>query len=269
MVAETTGRRDLPILTEVPAPPARFMWFGKFLVRRLLGRYDVRVDGLDRIPASGPVILASNHMGYLDGPMLFGTAKRRVHAMVKESMFTGPMGFGLTLVGQICVDRYRTDPLAVKKALRVLTGGGVLAIYPEGARGRGDVATTKGGAAYLALVTGAPVVPVACLGTRLDGASLEAKPPYGSRLDLRIGEAMRFDRVPWPRTKQTVADVQATIQRVLAEHVRQACEQTGQTLPALAPMPTAFPDPPAAPDPDPTVPAPTDLAPTDERDTNR
>ncbi len=241
MVAEATGRRDVPILEGVATPPDRWMWFGRFLVRRLLARYDVHVQGADEIPPSGAVILASNHIGYLDGPMLFGTADRKVHAMVKESMFRGLMGFGLTMMGQICVDRYHTDPLAVKKALRVLGGGGALSIYPEGARGRGDVARTKGGAAYLALVTGAPVVPVACLGTRLDGGSLESKPPYGSRLDLVIGPAMRFDAVPWPRTRQQVAEVQDTIQRALAAHVRRACARTGQTLPAPEPMPTQLP----------------------------
>lgn len=242
MVAEATGRRDVPILEGVATPPARWMWFGRFLVRRLLARYDVHVQGLHLIPSTGPVILASNHIGYLDGPMLFGTAHRRVHAMVKESMFSGPMGFGLTMMGQICVDRYHPDPLAVKKALRVLGGGGALSIYPEGARGCGDVAATKGGAAYLALVTGAPVVPVACLGTRMDGESLESKPPYGSRLDLCIGETLRFDAVPWPRTKQQVAAVQATIQDVLAAHVAEAVRRTGQPLPALPATPSAPPE---------------------------
>jgi len=242
MVAEATGRRDVPILDGVATPPERWMWFGRFLVRRMLQRYEVHLQGADLLPADGPVIVASNHMGYLDGPLLFGTASRRVHAMVKESMFRGPMGFGLVRMGQIRVDRFRTDPLAVKKALRVLGLGGVVAIYPEGARGRGDVQWTKGGAAYLALVTGAPVVPVACLGTRLDGESTESTPPRGSRLDLVIGEAMRFDAVPWPRTKHQVAAVQATIQEVLAAHVKQACEATGQSLPSPEPMPSRPPD---------------------------
>jgi 1-acyl-sn-glycerol-3-phosphate acyltransferase len=247
MAAEMTGRRDLPILDEVPTPPARYIWFGRFLVRRLLARYDVHVHGMHLIPSTGPVILASNHIGYLDGPMLFGTADRKVHAMVKESMFSGAMGFGLTMMGQIRVDRFRHDPLAVKKALRVLGSGGALSIYPEGARGRGDVGRTKGGAAYLALVTGAPVVPVACLGTRLTGASLETKPPNGTRLDLVIGEGMRFDPVPWPRTKQRVGEVQSIIQQALAAHVVEACALTGQTLPDPEPTPPVLPetDPPA------------------------
>ena len=208
------------------------MWLGKAAVRLSLRGYDVHVHGMDQVPAEGPVIMASNHMGYLDGPLLFISMRRGVHAMVKESMFSGPMGFGLVRMGQIEVDRFRTDPLAVKKALRLLRSGRVVSINPEGARGRGDVAVTKGGAAYLALVTGAPVVPVACLGTREDGADRGAKPPRGTRLDLVVGAPLRFDAVPWPRTKQQVAAVQATIQRALAAHVALACELTGQTLPA-------------------------------------
>src|SRR3954469_10147043 len=111
MVAEGLRRRDVPILDDIAAPPERWMWLGRFLVRRWLGRYDIHVEGIDRIPSEGPVILASNHVGYLDGPLLFSTAKRGVHAMVKESMFAGPLGYGLTKMGQICLDRFRTDPL--------------------------------------------------------------------------------------------------------------------------------------------------------------
>lgn len=208
------------------------MWFGKLVVRSVLRRYDVHVHGAEQVPDEGPVILASNHMGYLDGPLLFATSKRGVHCMVKETMFGGPMGYGLVKMGQIRVDRYHTDPLAVKQALRLLLGGGVVAIYPEGARGRGDVARTKGGAAYLALVTGAPLLPVACLGTRVDGASTEAHPPRGSRLDLVVGAPLWLDAVPWPRTKRQVAAAQDTIQEALSAHVRHACELTGQRLPS-------------------------------------
>lgn len=232
MAVEAIGRRDVPDVVDVRALPEHWMWFGKLAVQAVLRRYDVHVNGAGNIPASGPVLLASNHMGYLDGPLLFATSKRGVHCMVKESMFSGPMGFGLVRMGQIKIDRYHTDPLAVKQALRLLQADGVVAIYPEGARGRGDVVATKGGAAYLALVTGAPVVPVACLGTRADGASPEAHPPKGSRLDLVIGRPLTVDAVPWPRTKRQVAAAQDTIQEALSAHVRDACELTGQTLPS-------------------------------------
>jgi 1-acyl-sn-glycerol-3-phosphate acyltransferase len=241
MGVDVVGRHDLPSLHDVAMPTERWMWFGKFVVRQTFRGYDVHVDGMEQVPAKGPVILASNHVGYLDGPLLFMSSPRGVHAMIKESMFSGPMGFGLTKMGQIEVDRFHVDPRAVKKALRLLDRDRVVAIYPEGARGRGDVMATKGGAAYLALATGAPVVPVACLGTRADRASTESRPPKGCRIDLVVGEAMRFDAVPWPRSKQQVARVQAAIQAALAAHVKVACEATGQTLPGLPPMPTTPP----------------------------
>ena len=198
--------------------------------------FDSRVHGADLVPRLGPVILASNHVGYVDGPLLFGVAPRRVHALVKRSMFVGRLGRVLVKVGQIPVDRRCVDPKAIKTCLRVIADGGVVAVYPEGIRGLGDVSRTRGGAAYLALVTGAPVVPVACLGTRESGALTNTMPRRGARLDTVFGTPMRFDPAPWPRTKQRVAAVQAEIQEALAAHVRAACEMTGQALPALPPM---------------------------------
>jgi 1-acyl-sn-glycerol-3-phosphate acyltransferase len=231
MSVDAHGRWDLPRADGVTTPPSQFVWLARFVGRALVRPYDVHVSGFENLPGQGPVILASNHVGYLDGPLLIGQCPRPVHALVKESMFSGAMGVGLLTVGQIKVDRYQTDPEAVKKCLRLLRRSGVIAIYPEGARGRGDVAETKGGAAYLALTTGAPVVPVACLGTRHGSADAESRPPKGSRLDLIVGPPMRFDALPWPRDKQSVAAVQAEIQQGLAAHVKQACERTGQVLP--------------------------------------
>lgn len=243
MVAEATDRRrDLPFVEDVPLLPDRWMWFGKLVLRLKFRRYDIRLHGMDKIPAKGPVILASNHIGYPDGPLLYVSSKRGVHAMVKESMFEGPMGYGLAKMGQINVDRFNVDPRGIKTTVRLLRRGRVVAVFPEGARGRGDVVVTKGGAAYLALVTGAPVVMVAVLGTRLDGASTEGWPPKGTRFDLVVGETLRFDAVPWPRTKKRVAEVQHEIQVALAAHVEQACRLTGHTLPAPPPMPTTPPE---------------------------
>lgn len=234
-------RGSLPDLTDVKAPPAHWMWAGRLLARSILrAGYDNRVHGVELVPRRGPVILASNHIGYVDGPLLVGVAPRPVHALVKQTMFVGRLGYVLTQLGQIPIDRVRVDPLAIKTALRVLADGGVVAIYPEGIRGLGDVSCTKGGAAYLALVTGAPVVPVACLGTREPGALTETKPRRGARLDTVFGTPLRFRPTPWPRTKPHVAAVQAEIQAALAAHVRAACELTGQSLPA---MPTTSPVP--------------------------
>ncbi len=225
---------DLPDLSGVAHPPTRWAWGGRAFAKAMLGTgFDIRVRGLDQVPRHGSVILASNHVGYLDGPLLGAVTPRIVHALVKEEMFVGRLGRMLERTGQIAIDRSVVDTLAVKRCLRVLHDGGAVSIYPEGNRGLGDVATTKGGAAYLALVSGAPVVPIACLGTRTAGATIHTMPKRGSRLYIVFGAPVRFDPVPWPRTKQRVAAVQAELQRVLAAHVRAACEMTGQTLPAM------------------------------------
>lgn len=225
-------------LLDVPLPPARWIWAGRAFARtKLRRRFRVCLAGVDFVPRRGPVILASNHMGYADGPLLVGLAPRPVHALVKHTMFVGRLGHVLTNAGQIPVHRRQLDPRAVKTCLRVLSAGGVVGIYPEGVRGRGDVLRTRAGAAYLALVTGAPVVPVACLGTRADGAPMDSMPSTGSRLDLVFGPPMQFEAVPWPRTRARVAAVQTEIQAGLAAHVQATCALTGQTLPALPTSP--------------------------------
>jgi 1-acyl-sn-glycerol-3-phosphate acyltransferase len=234
-VARLRGAR-LPDVSQVPHPPRHWIGVGQAFGRRLFGsRFRVHVHGAENVPETGPVILASNHMGYIDGPLLFTASPRPLHALVKIEMFTGRVGVLLAKMGSIPVYRAGADPAAVKSCLRVLSEDGAVAIYPEGNRGLGDVAQTKPGAAYLALVSAAPVVPVACLGTRDDGAGTSSLPRRGARLDAVFGEPLRFtaEPIPWPRRRAQVAEVQAEIQRRLAAHVRDACEMTGQRFPSL------------------------------------
>jgi 1-acyl-sn-glycerol-3-phosphate acyltransferase len=154
-----------PRTDQVPSPPAALLPYAAPLARAYYSRhYDVHLAGMEHIPAAGPVLLAANHIGILDGPLLGAYAGRPVHAVVKREMFQGRMGAMLLSLGQIPVQRDAVDPRAVRQMLRVLRDGGVVSIYPEGARGTGDFAHSRLGAAYLALCSGAPVVPVACLG---------------------------------------------------------------------------------------------------------
>lgn len=234
------GTSRLPDLSGVRPPSSRLMWVGRAGVRALLwSRFDTRVHGREHVPARGPVILASNHMGYADGPLVGTVTPRPVHSLVKEEIFATRLGPLMVACGQIRVDRFGVDMRAIRRCLAVLAAGRVLAIYPEGIRGVGDVAVARGGVGYLALVTGAPVVPVACLGTRPDGAPTSAMPARGARLDVVFGPPRRYDAVPWPRTKRQVAIATEEIRAALADHVRAACAATGQRLPALPASPSA------------------------------
>ncbi len=153
-------RTDLPASSD-EHPRTRLLGIMRPIAVQVMGRrWPVTVHGADHVPATGGVILAANHIGLLDGPLLATYAPRPVHALTKREMFDGRLGGFLRGTGQIPLDRYATDPGAIRTGLRVVRDGGVLGIFPEGTRGGGDFRRFHHGAAYFALVTGAPVVPV-------------------------------------------------------------------------------------------------------------
>lgn len=204
------------------------------VVRR---RWDVRTHGLEHVPATGPVILAANHIGVLDGPFLAVLTPRPVHALTKQEMFAGRGGSFLRRSGQIPLDRFNPDPTAVKTALRVLRDGGVLGIFPEGTRGSGTYENYRHGAAYFALVTGAPVVPVTFFGTRPPGGTSNALPRRGERVDIVYGEPWTVDVVDWPRTREHVNGAAALLRQHLRGQVDRARAQVGRELPGPLPEP--------------------------------
>ncbi|MBE9928145.1 1-acyl-sn-glycerol-3-phosphate acyltransferase, partial [Cellulosimicrobium cellulans] len=99
-----------------PAGPAWSRWVGRFLARVV---WATEVVGAEHVPAHGPVVLAANHTGVVDGPLVLGVAPRPLHVLVKEEMFSGPVGWVLRAAGQIPVDRTGGRP-ALAAGLGVL-----------------------------------------------------------------------------------------------------------------------------------------------------
>ena len=89
----------------------------------------------------------------------------------------------------------------------MLRAGKVLAVFPEGLRSGGEVAWARRGAAYLAMVSGAPIVPVAILGTREPGQSKNQLPRLRGSIHLVYGEPFVIPQTPWPRRKAAVGRV--------------------------------------------------------------
>jgi 1-acyl-sn-glycerol-3-phosphate acyltransferase len=122
----------------------------------------VKVVGADNLPASGPVILCSNHRSNYD-PVLFGISiKRQLRYMAKAELFKFPLlGWLFKGLGAFPVSRGAHDMDAIKTAIKILKSGGVLAMFPEGTRSRkdGEMLPFKSGVALLANRTGATVVP--------------------------------------------------------------------------------------------------------------
>lgn len=203
-------------------------------------RWEIHERGQARVPETGPVILASNHIGWLDGPLLVATAPRPLHAMVKEEQYTGKTARLLQFVAQIKVARDRTDAGAVRRAVEALSAGQCVLIFPESSRGDGEFTVFKGGVTYLALVTGAPVVPVAIFGTRQPGEGPDARPVPGTRLDIVYGEPIQFPMQGWPRDRGMLEDAGEQIHDHLRAHVSQARTALKRDLPG--PLPTGLSD---------------------------
>jgi 1-acyl-sn-glycerol-3-phosphate acyltransferase len=193
--------------------------------------YRTRIHGRENVPADGAVIFAANHLSYLDGPVMVGAAPRRMHVLVKQEMFKGFLGKVLQYSGQIPVDR-TGDRAALADAKALLSEGRCVGILPEGTRGAGDAAEVSSGVAWLALNTGAPVVPVAVLGTRISGEHRDAIPRPGRIFHVAFGAPEAYCRLPSVSGRVSMDTAAEDIRRQLAGHVRDSVALTGQPLPA-------------------------------------
>jgi len=195
------------------------------------GVWPARVHGADAVPGAGPVLFASNHLGLLDGPMVVGCAPRWTQCLVKEELFTTGLGPVLRATGQIPVRRDQGDRAALGRALDVLAGGGAVCVFPEGTRGRGDMGSVRLGLAWLALRSGAPVVPVACLGTRRTGRGTSSVPRPRVRPAVVFGEPFALRPEPGVPGRQALNLAGAALRGRLAAHVEAAVSRTGIPLP--------------------------------------
>jgi 1-acyl-sn-glycerol-3-phosphate acyltransferase len=211
-------------------PSARGAEVGRRIgVGLMYGLWKPRVLGAWRVPATGPVILAVNHSHNIDGPMVIGVAPRPSHFLVKKEAFVGPLGPFMRAVGQLKVDRSTADRTAITQALDVLASGGVLGIFPEGSRGEGDFAALRAGLAYFAVRGGAPIVPVAVLGSSdRPGRLIKALPPLRSRVDVVFGDPFEAGDGSGRRTRKALDEATERIQKQLTAHLENARRLTGR-----------------------------------------
>jgi len=188
------------------------------------------VRGLENVPATGPVILASNHLSFADSVVIPVVVPRKVAFLAKSDYFTGHGLKGQVSrlwfegLGMLPVDRDDTSAAlaSLDTALEVLGRGEAFGIYPEGTRSRdGRLYRGRTGVAHLALTAGAPVVPVGLSGT-------EKLQPVGSRLPrvvpitVTFGDpievAGRYDGVPPGRARREVTDrIMAAVQALTGQ----------------------------------------------------
>lgn len=132
------------------------------LIFRTLFR--ARAYGIENVPRAGALIVACNHVSYLDPPGLC-FCPRRIRFMAKKELFEIPvLGAVIRAVGTYPVDRQGSARAAIKRSLAILNAGGVVGIFPEGTRNLTGEIEPQTGVALLAALSGAPVLPVCVLG---------------------------------------------------------------------------------------------------------
>jgi 1-acyl-sn-glycerol-3-phosphate acyltransferase len=200
-----TGPVMYRFVHSVVAPTARTVW-------------RPTVTGLEHVPASGGVILASNHLSFVDSVVIPCVVPRKVVFLAKSDYFTGSGVKGAAKrawfegLGMLPVDRDDTKAAiaSLDTALEVLGRGEAFGIYPEGTRSRdGRLYRGRTGVGHLALTARVPVIPVGLAGT-------QEIQPVGSRLPrladvtVTFGEPIdfngRYDGVPLGRARREVTD---------------------------------------------------------------
>src|SRR3954462_1301566 len=200
------GRRPLPYpRSGYPAPAQRGGPMGYTIARWVVGLIfrgflRPRVEGLETVPADGPVIIASNHLSFIDSVVIPLAVPRRVRFLAKAEYFTGRglRGRGTALffhlIDAVPVERTgnRDSMRSLESALQVLRDDHAFGIYPEGTRSRdGRLYRGRTGVGWLAATSGGPGGPAAVIGT-------DKLQPVGTRLPrlmrvtVRFGEPLTF-----------------------------------------------------------------------------
>ncbi len=180
----------------------------------------LRVEDAQHVPATGPVLLAGNHSGILDGPLVFFVSPRPASLLTKSEVFVGFWARCCGWLGLIPVHRGQPDRAALQAGLAHLAAGGALGVFPEGTRGTGSMEQVADGLAYLALRSGAAIVPIAVHGT---GAALPRGrrfPHLRSPVCVVFGRPFHLDVAGSPRARSTVRTAAEQIRLALVDHLR-------------------------------------------------
>jgi 1-acyl-sn-glycerol-3-phosphate acyltransferase len=157
------------------------------------------VHGAHRVPATGPLIVACNHVSYFDPPALGVAMPRPIHYMAKVELFRMPvLGPLIERLNAFPVDRSRGDVAAIKRAVEVLRTGAAIGIFPEGTRNRRGDIKPQYGVALLAALSEAPILPAYVAGSARARRLGRIEVFFGEPLFLARGQkATREDLAKW------------------------------------------------------------------------
>lgn len=180
-------------------------WVGRTLSLPLRRAW-LDVDHVDRqnVPTAGPVVLAANHLAFIDSLLVMYSLDRPVFFLGKSEYLDHPVARRLfPMTGMLPLDRSgRRSRVTLNRVQQILADGGVVGVHPEGTRSRdGLLNPGHHGVAQIALRAGAPVVPVALVGTGEVQPVGQLRPQFRGKVEIRYGAPIGMGR--WAANKRT------------------------------------------------------------------
>lgn len=179
-----------------------------------LTRWEVK--GKENVPGGGPLIVVANHLNLSDPPLLSASLPRKITFMAKEELFNSWGGIFVRAFGAFPVRRGKLGKEAIRQGMRVLENGQALGMFPEGKRGL-DYQLDEGemGVAFIALRTGAPILPVGISGSEnIKGPGVILQRP---RITVAIGPPFSFPPGKGKLRREQLAQATGTIMERIAD----------------------------------------------------
>jgi 1-acyl-sn-glycerol-3-phosphate acyltransferase len=196
----------------------RFYAFARrviWLIRPLIAR--LHTIGVESVPQSGPVILALNHVAWIDIPLASLRVPRITHYMAKIELFNIPvLGGIMRLLGAFPVRRGEGDRESLRIAERLLSQGQIVVVFPEGHRSGGHLIKAHPGTSLIAFRSGAPVVPVAISGSEHVFKGFHYG-PWAPRVTISYGKPIYLKASGARYTRDDLANSTHLIMRRIAE----------------------------------------------------
>lgn len=174
--------------------------------------YRVKIIGEENVPKTGSFILCGNHVHALDAPVIVVTAKRKIRFMAKEELYKNKViGFLARVFEIIPVKRGTADLDAIKASMKAIKDGDILGIFPEGTRnGMAKNESIKAGAAFMALKTNTPVIPVGVQGSFK---------PF-RKVTIRYGKPMDFSEYSPKKGKPEKENLEIVSEKIMEEIIK-------------------------------------------------
>lgn len=194
-------------LVDAVASAGSHAWVGRALSAPIRGAWlNVSHIGIEKVPTEGPVVLAANHLAFIDSMLLMYALDRPVAFLGKSEYLDHPVARRLfPMTGMLPLDRSgRRSRVTLDRVDEILSQGGVVGVHPEGTRSRdGLLNPGHRGVAQMALRAGAPIVPVALVGTGEAQPVGQIVPNFRSPVEVRYGSPIGLG--PWANARRSAA----------------------------------------------------------------